>query len=56
MLVEMDMVNIWIRFTKTNTNMVLNFESNVDMETDTSVSEYDYVSQISKFNPNMAIT
>jgi hypothetical protein len=35
----MDMVNIRIRFTKNKYNLVLNFEANVDMEMDISVSE-----------------
>jgi hypothetical protein len=35
--VEMDMVNILIQ--KANTNMVLNFEANMDMEMDISVSK-----------------
>jgi hypothetical protein len=28
----MDMVNIWIHFTSTNTHVATNFEGNVDME------------------------
>jgi hypothetical protein len=36
---KMNMVNIWIRFTIFFTNVVLNFEANVSMEIDISVSE-----------------
>jgi hypothetical protein len=35
----MDMVNIQIRFTKTNADVVLHFEANMDMEMDISISE-----------------
>jgi hypothetical protein len=36
---EMVVVNVWICFAYTITNVVFNFEANLDMEMDISVSE-----------------
>jgi hypothetical protein len=36
---ETNVVNIWIYFTNTNTNVVLNFGTNEDMKMDIFVSE-----------------
>jgi hypothetical protein len=35
---KMDVVNILIRFTKTNTKKILHFEANVDMEMEKDIS------------------
>jgi hypothetical protein len=37
--VEMDMVKIRIHFATTNTNVVLNFDENINIKMDISVSE-----------------